>query len=151
MGVGVRFGSAIASAMLLIIPGLAAAQTASNSDQLRMLGQCNGCIFEDLDLSGRKMTGVDLSDSTFRNVDFTGAGLGIAIFDNAVLENVSFEGADLGGASFTDATLKNVSFDRSDLTGAVFDDVILKDTDLQSGMQCNTQMQDGLMDNSDCD
>ncbi|PVA05621.1 pentapeptide repeat-containing protein [Thalassorhabdomicrobium marinisediminis] len=97
------------------------------------------------------MTGVDLRGSTFRNVDFTGAGLGIAIFDNAVLENVSFEGADLGGASFTDATLKNVSFDRSDLTGAVFDDVILKDTHLQSGMQCNTQMQDGLMDNSDCD
>lgn len=151
MGAVVGFVRAIASATFLVLPGLVVAQDASDTGQLRMLGRCNGCVFKKLDLSGRDMTGADLSGSTFRDVDFTGADLGIAIFDNAVLENVSFEDADLSGASFTGSTLINVSFDRSNMTAAVFEAAILEQTDLQSGVLCNTQMPDDLMDNSDCD
>jgi uncharacterized protein YjbI with pentapeptide repeats len=151
MGAVVGFVRAIASAMFLVLPGLVVAQDASDTGQLRMLGRCNSCEFKELDLSGSNMMGVDLSESTLRDVDFTGADLGIAIFDNAVLENVSFEDADLSGASFAGSTLIDVSFDRSDMTAAVFEGAILEQTDLKSGVLCNTQMPNDLMDNSDCD
>lgn len=131
--------------------GIAAAQEAGDQDQLRMLGQCQGCNFEDLDVSDQRMTGVDLTDATFLNVAFLRSGLNIAIFDYAVLENVSFASADMNGVSFRGARLTNVSFDDAELRGAVFEDATLIDTDLQAGRLCNTQMPDETMDNSDCD
>jgi uncharacterized protein YjbI with pentapeptide repeats len=134
-----------------IQPVLAVAQESSDHEQLRMLGMCKGCAFEELNMSERQMSGVNLSATTLRNIDFSGAGLNIAVFDNAVLENVSFKGADLAGASFSDATLVDVRFDRADLTAAVFEGVSLKNTDLRAGLLCNTQMPNDLLNNSDCD
>ncbi|APE45373.1 hypothetical protein BOO69_08380 [Sulfitobacter alexandrii] len=134
----------------MVTPHGAVSQEQGDPDQLRMLGQCKGCLFEEIDLSERRMTGIDVRETTFRNVDFTNAGLGISIFDNAVLENVSFNGADLSGASFSDAQLTNVTFEGADLRAAVFEGVRLVGTDLQAGILCNTQMPDDMMDNSDC-
>lgn len=118
--------------------------------QLRSLGRCEGCSFEGLNLSGRRMTSVDLSGSSFTNVNFTDARLSIAIFDNARLEDVNFTSADLGGASFSDATLINVTFDGADLTAAVFEGAILEDTNLQAGQLCFTQMPNEMNTSGEC-
>ena len=131
--------------------GIATAQEVGDRDQLRMLGQCRACSFEDLNVSCQRMTGVDLTEATFRNVEFSGSALNIAIFDFAVLENVSFASAELDGASFRGARLINVSFEDAALRGAVFEDATLIDTDLQAGYLCNTQMPNETMDDSDCD
>jgi uncharacterized protein YjbI with pentapeptide repeats len=146
-----NFVSTFAIVLVCLLSGVASAQDTAGQDQLRMLGQCNDCTFEQLDLSGRQMTGVDLGGSTFRNVNFTDAKLNISIFDNAMLENVSFDGATLSGASFSDATLVNVSFKGADLTAAVFEGVILEGTNIRSGRLCNTQMPNDLLATSDCD
>ncbi|MDG4650637.1 pentapeptide repeat-containing protein [Roseibacterium sp. SDUM158017] len=131
--------------------GITTAQEAGGRDQLRMLGQCRGCSFEDLDVSNQRMTGVDLTEATFRNVEFSGSALNIAIFDFAILENVSFASADMNGVSFSGARLINVSFQDAELRGAVFEDATLIETDIQEGRLCNTQMPNETMDNSDCD
>jgi uncharacterized protein YjbI with pentapeptide repeats len=127
------------------------AQEADREEQLRMLGKCRGCVFEGLDLSGRKLTGLDLTESTIRDVDFSNARLNIALFDNATLENVSFGSADLSGASFSGAHLINVSFDNADLKAAVFEDAILENTDLSAGLLCMTQMPNETTDRKECD
>lgn len=145
------FGTATLLGSAVLSVGVATAQEARDRDQLRMLGQCRGCSFEGLDVSDRRMTGVDLAQAKLRDVDFSGNGMNIAIFDFAVLENVSFSAADLDGASFRGARLINVSFEDSKLRGAVFEDATLVDTELQAGRLCNTQMSDETMDNSDCD
>lgn len=131
-------------------PLMGKAQNNDDRSQLRSLGRCEGCSFEDLNLSGRRMTSVDLSGSSFINVDFRNAKLNIAIFDNARLENVTFEAADLGGASFSGATLVNVSFEGADLTAAVFEGAVLEDTDLDSGKLCFTQMPNEMTYSTEC-
>ena len=131
--------------------GMASAQQAGDTDQLRTLGQCRGCSFEKLELNGRRMMGVNLTEARFRDVDFSQTGMNIAIFDFAVLENVSFASADLNGVSFRGARLINFSFENADLRGAVFEDATVEGTDLQAGHLCNTQMPNETMDNSDCD
>jgi len=138
------FGSAAVSA------GLASAQSAGDEDQLRMVGQCHGCRFENLDVTGERMAGLDLTEATIRNMNFSHTALTIAIFDFAVLENVSFAAADLSGASFRGAHLINVSFEDTDLRGAVFEDAALEETELQAGHLCNTRMPDETLDNSNC-
>lgn len=137
--------------LAILFPKFTTAQETSDQNQLRMLGQCSGCSLEGLDLSGRRMTGVDLSEATLRNVDFSGTRLNIAVFNNAVLENVAFVSADLRGATFVGARMINVSFEGADLRGAVFESAVLESTDLQAGQLCNTQMTDDTMENSNCD
>ncbi len=133
---------------LLLSP--AGAQETGGEEQLRMLGKCLGCAFEELDLSGQKLTAIDLSESTIRDVDFSKARLNIALFDNATLENVSFNSADLTGASFSGARLFNVSFEGADLKGAVFEDAILESTNLAAGILCMTQMPNETTDSTEC-
>ncbi len=134
----------------LLLSSAAIAQDVAEPEQLRMLGRCSGCVVEGLDLSGRRLTGVDLSESTIRDVDFSGANLNIALFDDATLENVSFASANLTGASFVGARLINVSFENTILKAAVFDAAILEDTDLGRGISCNTQLPDDTTDSTEC-
>ena len=68
-------------------------QEPEQEKQIRMLGRCPGCNFEQLDLTGRKLTGIDLTEADLRDVDFSGAGLNLSLFDYATLENVSFVSA----------------------------------------------------------
>lgn len=143
--------AAIAAVLLGLLAAPSIAQDAEDEAQFRMMGMCRGCSFESLDVSGRKLMGINLTDSTLRAVTFDRSELGIAIFDYARLEDVSFEGADLGGASFRGAELINVSFEGTDLAGAVFEDARLVETDLSAGVLCNTQMPDETTDNSACD
>ncbi|MFC3119606.1 pentapeptide repeat-containing protein [Jhaorihella thermophila] len=131
------------------IPALA--QQAGYASKLRMLGECRGCGFEGLDLSERKLTGMDLTEATLRDIDFGGAELNIALFDFAVIENVSFDGADLGGASFRAARLINVTFEGADLQATDFEDAILENTDLTPGRFCLTQMPNESTNSTECD
>lgn len=142
-------GTLIAS--IIFSFGIATAQEAGDQGQLRMLGQCRGCSFENLDVSDARLTGVNLTEATLRNMDFSGAALNIAIFDDAVLENVSFASASMKGVSFRRTRLINVTFEGAELRGAVFEDATLIGTDLEAGSLCNTQMPNEIMDNSDCD
>ncbi len=140
----------IFSGLALLVANMGAAQEVAVPEQLRMMGQCSGCVIEDLDLSGSRLTGINLKESTIRNVDFSNAALGIAIFDSATLENVNFGSANLTGASFSDARLINVTFDNANLKAAVFEDAILEDTDLAAGITCNTQVADETTDSTEC-
>ncbi|MCA0138593.1 pentapeptide repeat-containing protein [Pseudosulfitobacter pseudonitzschiae] len=138
-------------ALALIFVGPANGQDADDEARLRMLGECRGCTFEGLNLAGKTLTGIDLSESTITDVNFSEARLNIALFDYATLKNVSFESADLTGASFSGTRFINVSFDNAQLKAAVFEDAILVDTDLMTGVFCNTQAPDERMINSECD
>jgi hypothetical protein len=47
----------IFSGLALLVANMGAAQEVAVPEQLRMMGQCSGCVIEDLDLSGsRSMT-----------------------------------------------------------------------------------------------
>ena len=129
---------------------LAQQREVAASNELRMLGQCVECVVTDQNLSGQKLTAIDLRESRIERVDFSGARLGVARFDETVMRDVSFEGADLTGASFADARLTNVSFTGANLTGAVFEGVELGNTDLDAGILCNTQMPNDMLNNSEC-
>lgn len=142
---------ALAFGGFLFTPFAGIAQESGDRSDLRSLGHCENCSFQNLDLSDRRMTAADFSGSTFRDVDFTGAELDVAIFDNARLEDVSFEAADLGGASFSGATLVNVSFDGADLTAAVFEEARLEDTALDAGLLCFTQMPNEMTNSTECE
>jgi Uncharacterized low-complexity proteins len=141
----------LASYVLSLIAFSSPAQEASDLSTLRMLGECRGCTFDGVNLSDRKLTGMDLTEATLRNVDFGGAELNITLFDFAVLENVSFDRADLGGASFRGARLINVTFEGADLQAAVFEDAILENTDLMAGRLCLTQMPGQNTNSTECD
>lgn len=127
------------------------AQEGGDITQMRKLGQCQRCSFQNLDMADRNLTALDLTQAQLRDVDFSNAELDIAIFDYAVLENVSFASADLGGASFRGARLINVDFSGAEMGAAVLEDASVEGTDLQAGTLCNTQMPNETMDNSDCD
>lgn len=127
----VAFSPAISALVLFLSASSVAAQEASDASQLRMLGQCQACSFEGLDLSESKLTGVDLKESTQRAIDFAGA--------------------NLGGASFRGARLVNVTFEGADLKAAVFEDAILEGTNVTAGRLCNTQMPNETTDNTECD
>lgn len=118
--------------------------------EMRMMGQCRGCILSDGDYSDARLTGVVLEDSEITGVVFNGAALSLSIFDGARLTNVNFDGANLRGASFVGAVLVNVTFDGADLMGAVFEGATLDQTDLLVGRLCKTQLPDDMMANAGC-
>ena len=130
---------------------LAAAQEPDRTSEMRGLGKCADCVFEERDFSDHRLMGVDLSGARLTRTLFRDAALGIAVFDGAILTGVDFAGADLRGASFVGARLVDVSFAGADLKGAVFEGAMLERTDLQPGLLCTTQMPDDAMDNSECD
>lgn len=136
------------AAMLFAVP--ATAQDIEGSNEMRSLGNCQGCAVEAQDFSDRRLTGIDLGEARLTAIAFDRASLDLAIFDGAVLTDVSFDGANLRGASFVGARLTGVTFAGADLRGAVFDRAILERTDLASARLCNTQMPDDEMENSDC-
>jgi hypothetical protein len=55
--------------------------------------------WDEIDASGRSLTGADFSRTFLTNVDFTGADLSNAIFKDAELRNVNFSGANLTGSN----------------------------------------------------
>jgi uncharacterized protein YjbI with pentapeptide repeats len=126
------------------------AQDLDWSADVKMLGDCEGCVFNGQDFPERRLVGINLVSAELSNIVFDGAAMNIAIFDGASLRGVRFVGMDLSGASFVGSTLIDVTFDGADLIGAVFEGATLVLTDLQSARLCNTQTPDDILDNSDC-
>ncbi|WP_138933120.1 pentapeptide repeat-containing protein [Roseovarius arcticus] len=126
------------------------AQGLDRSADVKMLGDCEGCVFDKQDFSERKLMGVNLASAQLSNIVFDRAAMNFVIFDGASLRNVSFVGADLSGASFVGSRLIDVTFDGADLKGAVFEGAILERTNLQLARLCNTQIPGDILENSDC-
>ncbi|OSP52873.1 pentapeptide repeat-containing protein [Pseudoruegeria sp. SK021] len=146
-----QLSQSIVTGVSVVLCSVAAgAQETDRTEDMRGLGNCQGCVFEGHDFSGQRLMGIDLGESKLSDIHFDRAGLGIAIFDGAKLASISFDGADLRGASFVGARLVDVTFENADLRGAVFEGAFLERTDLQSALLCTTQMPDDEMDNSDC-
>ena len=118
---------------------------------MRALGRCSGCVIENDDYRGNRLTSIDLRDATLTDVRLEGTQLNLAVFENAVLTRVSFVGANLSGAIFVGAQLIDVSFEGANLRGAVFEGARLERTRLDTAHLCNTQTPADEMDNSDCD
>ena len=140
---------------LLVLAALFAANNALAEDvtelrEFRAMGRCEACDFTGLDLSNRRLTSVDFSETRFANISFKNSTLNVAIFDRAHFENVDFSNADLSGASFSDATLINVDFTGANMTATVFENAILENTNLLDGELCFTQMPDETNQNRDC-
>lgn len=141
---------AIIASMVLAVFAHAGAAQENAPTEIRMMGQCAGCILRDGDFREARLTSVELEGSEITEVSFNEATLSLAIFDGARLTNVNFNGANLRGASFVGAVLVNVSFDGADLMGAVFEGAVLDQTDLSTGRLCNTQLPDDMMANDGC-
>lgn len=145
--------------VLLGLVGLAAlvacahsarSQTADASAEMRALGRCSGCVFEDREFSGQRLTSLNLSDASLQDIVFDGAKLNLAVFENATLIRVSFKGADLSGVSFAGARLSDVSFAGANLRGAVFDNAQLTRSSIDEAYRCNTQTERHIMDGTHC-
>lgn len=141
---------ALAFSKVLVIVAHAGMAQESAPAEMRMMGQCEGCVINEARYEAARLTGIQLSESQISDVAFDGASLSISVFDGARLTNVSFNGANLRGASFVDAILVNVSFKDADLQAAVFEGATLEQTDLSTGRLCKTQMPNDAMDNSGC-
>lgn len=135
--------------MLTVAANTGAAQESAPAE-MRMMGQCAGCVLNGNDYREGRLTGVELADSKITEVSFNEATLSLAIFDGARLTNVNFDGANLRGASFVGAVLVNVTFDGADLMGAVFEGATLDQTDLSTARLCKTQLPDDMMANDGC-
>lgn len=105
-----------------------------------------GVKLEDTALFGANFRGATLQD-----IDFSRAGLGVAVFDQATLTNVNFTDANLAGASFAGTRLAEVNFAGANLRGARFDEATISLEALESAYTCMTTMPNDTMNNSDCD
>ena len=137
------------SILLTVAANTGAAQESALAE-MRMMGQCAGCILDGNDYRAARLIGVQLEASKITEVSFNEAALSLAIFDRARLTNVTFDGANLRGASFVGAVLDNVTFDGADLMGAVFEGATLDQTDLSTARLCKTQLPDDMMANDGC-
>jgi uncharacterized protein YjbI with pentapeptide repeats len=144
-------GLMIAGILTVASTFAADAQILDRSANVKMLGNCEGCVIDGQDFSERRLMGINFASAELSNMVFDGAAMNIAIFDGATLRDVRFVGTDLSGASFVGSRLIDVTFDVADLKGAVFEEVLLERTDLQSARLCNTQTPSNITDNSGCE
>jgi len=107
---------------LLIAVCFLAVSTASygfDEKQLQSLKKTNNC--KKCDLSGAKLTSLDLTYA-----DLSGANLSGADLTNTVMQSANLSGADLSGANFTgvnlfEANLKGANVTKTNFTKAYFD------------------------------
>ena len=85
------------------IGAVLAGEDVERLSEVRALGDCENCTFEDQDFSGKKLTGINLSNAALDNVVFDKSEMNISLFEGATLRNVSFVGTNLRGASFVGA------------------------------------------------
>ncbi len=96
---------------------------------------CNG-----VDLQGKTLEDMSLSNGKFADVDF----------EDAKLTDVNLSGADLKGADFHDAVLTGVDLAGADLTEADFTGATLLAVDLVDATRCKTVRTNGSIDNLSC-
>lgn len=62
-------------------------------------------LSDQLDFSGKDLSGMDFSDCVLRNADFSGCDLSGANFNSCIMNYCNFSGATLSGAIFIGADL----------------------------------------------
>lgn len=82
--------------------------------------------FEDLDLKGAEMKGLDLAGLDFEDSDLSGADL-----ERAKLVGVDFEGANLQDADLKEADLRRADFQQTKISGALLTAADLRGADLR--------------------
>jgi uncharacterized protein YjbI with pentapeptide repeats len=98
----------------------ALAQNAGQIDRVRGGASCPGCNLFQADLTGRELTGLNLTRSRLRQATFEAAVMNRVRFDGADLRDIDGSAAVFGGASFAGADLTNANFVGSYLQGANF-------------------------------
>jgi uncharacterized protein YjbI with pentapeptide repeats len=85
----------------------------------------------DTKLAGSRLTGINLAESTMRDVCVENCKLDLANFRFTKLRFVTFRDCILTDADFGGATLRDVSFANCDLTSAHFSNATLSKVDLR--------------------
>ena len=113
--------------------------------------QLNACLLQNqpldhqdwacLDLSGKKLDGLDFSGCLMEQVDLSGASCIGTNFSGAVLARANLSGANLDGAIFDDANIG-----ASDCTNASFKQSSLRNTKLSKSILNNTSFVQAVID-----
>lgn len=79
-----------------------------------------------------RASGIQLQNSTIKNVSFEDSKMDLANFRFTKLQDVSFKNCDLTEADFYNATIENVSFENCRLDKVEFSSSTLKNVDLRT-------------------
>lgn len=79
--------------------------SANDNELLLLTGSCNGCVIEDLDLSGRNIKWDSVANSTLRRINLDRANLTIKSLDRSTLESFSAVGSTISISSISDSTI----------------------------------------------
>ncbi len=140
MGIGLSIAQAVSSAAASSSQSYAKSYASAYSKNavasVTGVQQCTGCSFENADLSGKDLHGVNYSESDFshaklRNVNFSGGNFVGVDFSGADLHGASFRGANLSGCDFSKADLSGVDFTGAKLSGADFSGTVLSGATLR--------------------
>ena len=77
---------------------------------------------------GISLEKIDISDVTFKTVDFTGVNLAGSHFSNVCFETVDFTGANCSESLFKNCTFVEVDTMKMDISDTSFDHCVFKDT-----------------------
>ncbi len=91
----------------------------ANLSDVRLSGDFAGANFNEANLSGSTLDGLDLADSSAVAADFSSSTLIGSDLRRANLTGSNFTGANLAGANLTGAVLTNVNLTGADLSGAL--------------------------------
>ncbi|MBE5900802.1 MAG: pentapeptide repeat-containing protein [Lachnospiraceae bacterium] len=109
---------------------LAELQRIIESEEARGSANLMEAEFQDMDLSGMDLHGLNFSKSAFQNVTFRGTNLAGAIFENSLLDGIALIECDLTGASLVGTCLREGSLKGCDCRGVDFYSAVLEHTDL---------------------
>jgi len=91
-----------------------------------------------------RATGVDLGETTLKDVTFAGSRLDLASFRFAKLERVAFADCRLEEADFYGAELSSVRFERCNLTAAIFSAARCERSEIRDCQLADLQGVEGL-------
>jgi uncharacterized protein YjbI with pentapeptide repeats len=123
--------TSIFTALIVLLLGLAESPSfASRSCDATMLpsdsswssegGDFSGCVFTEISLRKRNLSGANFQGSKFIDSD-----LSQAVFTNSNLSGATFTNTELNGAKFTNADLTAADIQNAGLTGADFSGAVL--------------------------
>lgn len=95
-------------------------------------------------VKGGRLTGIDLSNTTLKDVTFEDCKLDLANFRASKLTRVQFIGCHLQETDFQMATLTNVAFTSSELSKVAFSRAVLKQVDARTSQLFDIRGWDSL-------
>lgn len=104
------------------------------------VGDWIGASIRRVEFLTTRMTGLNLSETTIKDVVFRDCPLSYAVFQFAKLERCRFEDCDLVDVTFQGASFSDVTFRNCNLTSAQFSDARLNQVDLRGSRLDGLQM-----------